>query len=62
MKLVMYVGLEEIDAVTLDAERIREPGYVGSLKRELLQKHEGQWQQFALEPEFLLVPSAQQTQ
>lgn len=57
MKLVMYLGLDCIDSILLNTEKITEPGYVGSVKRELMQKHSLELQHLACEPEFLIVHS-----
>lgn len=62
MELIMYIGLDMVDAVPLNTDKITEPGYVGSLKRELIQKHEDQLQFLSTEPEFLIVASAGQRQ
>lgn len=58
----MYLGFEQIDAVPLDSEMITKPGYVGSLKRELMQKHTSQLGTLPTEPEFLIVDSGEQVQ
>lgn len=55
----MYLGLDMIDAVPLKTEKITEPGYVGSLKRELLEKHILQLQYLTTEPEFLIIQSTE---
>ena len=60
MELVMYVGFDMIDTIRLNTEKITEPGYVGSLKRELMQKHATQLQYLSAEPEFLIVQSVSQ--
>ncbi|GAA4727800.1 hypothetical protein [Flavisolibacter ginsenosidimutans] len=60
MELVMYVGFDMIDTIRLNTEKITEPGYVGSLKRELMQKHASQMQYLSVEPEFLIVQSVSQ--
>lgn len=59
MKLVMYFGFDKIDAVPLDSQKIAAPGYVGSLKKELLQKHASQRGSLFPEPDFLIVHSLQ---
>ena len=60
MELVMYVGLDMLDTVRLNTDQISQPGYLGSLKRELMQKHAGQLEYLSVEPEFLLVQSVEQ--
>lgn len=61
MKLVMYFGVELLDAVWLDAKEISRPGYLGSLKRQLMKKHALQ-EDLHTEPEFLILHPAQQSQ
>ncbi len=55
MQLMMYIGNDLIEAIPLDLERIAKPGYVGSFKRRLKQKHTELIQQYPDPPEFLLV-------
>jgi len=55
MKLVMYVGNDFIAAVPLEKERITQPGYVGSLKRERLEQHAEVVVYASQEPDFLVV-------
>ena len=54
MKLVMYLGLDCIDAIALNTKRISQPGYLGSLKRELMEKYASELQFLSEEPEFLI--------
>lgn len=61
MELIMYIGLDVVDSIQLITDKITEPGYVGSVKRELIQKHEEQLQFLSIEPEFLIVASAGHT-
>lgn len=62
MELAMYIGFDMIDTVKLNTEKITEPGYLGSLKRELMQKHASELAFLSAEPEFLIVASAGQPQ
>ena len=55
MKLVMYLGNDFIAAVPLQQERITQPGYVGNLKRELLEQHAEVMVHASQEPDFLVV-------
>lgn len=59
MKLVMFVGVDCIDAVWLNSDKITQPGYVGSVKREMMLKHAEQIGYLPGEPEFLLIPMDQ---
>ncbi len=60
MKLVMYIGNDCLDTVPLDSNRIPEPGYIGSLAKSLRQKHAVYTMYFETEPEFFIVPTAEQ--
>jgi hypothetical protein len=55
MKLMMYIGNDLIDAVPLDLEKIRKPGYLGSFKRCLKMKYSELIQQYPDPPEFLVI-------
>lgn len=58
----MYVGFDQLDTVRLNVQKISEPGYIGSIKRELVQKHATQLAFLSIEPEFLIVQSGDQPQ
>ena len=55
MKLVMYLGNDFIAAVPLNTKKITQPGYVGALKRELLEKNADVLIHTAQEPDFLVM-------
>lgn len=55
MKLVMYLGDDFIAAVPLNKEKLSQPGYLGTLKRELLQKNADILVHASQEPDFLLL-------
>jgi hypothetical protein len=55
MKLMMYLGNDLIESVSLDFTLISTPGYLGSFKRNLKQKHSDLIQQIREQPEFLVV-------
>lgn len=55
MNLMMYIGNDLIESIPLDLERIPKPGYVGSFKRKLKNKHSELLQQFPDPPEFLVI-------
>lgn len=64
MKLMMYIGNDLIESVQLDLERISKPGYLGSFKRTLKNKHSELLQQYPDPPEFLVIdptPAKKQT-
>ena len=39
MQLMMYIGNDHIESVTLDKEKISKPGYLGTFKRNLKVKY-----------------------
>ncbi len=55
MKLMMYLGNDLIESVSLDFTLISTRGYLGSFKRNLKQKHSDLIQQIREQPEFLVV-------
>jgi hypothetical protein len=55
MQLMMYIGNDLIESVPLELERIPKPGYVGTFKRRLKEKHSELIQQFPDPPEFLII-------
>ena len=59
VKLVMYIGFDKIATIPLDTQKITAPGYVPSLKKELMRKHALQQGRFSAEPDFLIVHSLQ---
>jgi hypothetical protein len=54
MKLMMYIGNDLIESVSLDTEKIRKPGYLGSFKRTLKSKYSELIQMYPDPPEFLV--------
>ena len=51
----MYLGNDFIGAVPLNKAKITQPGYVGNLKRELLEKNADLLVHASQEPDFLVV-------
>lgn len=58
MQLVMYAGNDFIASAHMDASRLSVPGYVGQLKRKLLEDNRALWQLTTDEPEFLVIDPA----
>jgi hypothetical protein len=54
MTLLMYLGNDLIEAVPVSNEKLSQPGYLGSYKRQLKQKYFLLLQQSSVEPEFLV--------
>lgn len=55
MELMMYLGNDLIESVSVNVARLAEPGYLGQFKRVLKQKHSELILQSAEQPEFLVV-------
>lgn len=56
MKLMMYIGNDLIEAVALDHQQVPVPGYLGSIKRQLKEKHRGILIEAGQAADFLVVP------
>lgn len=54
MTLLMYLGNDLIEAVPVATDKLSQPGYLGSFKRQLKQKYFLLLQQSTVEPEFLV--------
>lgn len=54
MKLLMYLGNDLIESVSVDDKDVRIPGYLGKFKRNLKIKYSELIQQTATNPEFLV--------
>lgn len=55
MQLVMYLGNDFIDSVSVNSQQLSVPGYMGRLKRQLLSEHSFLLADTSLNPEFLVV-------
>ena len=55
MQLMMYLGNDLIEAIPIDGEQIRRPGYLGSFKRALKVKYSELISQFPQPPDFLVI-------
>lgn len=58
MQLVMYLGNDFIASVGLNDHQISQPGYMGKLKRRLMEENSQLLQGIAEEPEFLVTDIA----
>lgn len=54
MTLLMYLGNDLIEAVPVSNDKLSQPGYLGSFKRQLKEKYFLLLQESSLEPEFLV--------
>lgn len=55
MQLMMFIGNDLIEAVNLDPQSLRKPGYVGMFKRCLKSKYQELIQMNPEKPEFLVI-------
>ncbi|MFI5186541.1 MAG: hypothetical protein ACHQF0_07455 [Chitinophagales bacterium] len=55
MQLMMYIGNDLIEAVPLQKEGLRTPGYLGKFKRNLKMKYSELISQSSQPPDFLVV-------
>lgn len=55
MQLMMFIGNDLIESVTISQENLPKPGYLGSFKRSLKQKYRELILQYPDPPEFLVV-------
>jgi len=58
MQLMMYIGNDLIEAVPLQKEGLRQPGYLGKFKRHLKMKYSELISQSPLPPDFLVFEPA----
>lgn len=54
MQLVMYLGNDFIAAVPLNKEQVSQPGYMGQIKRRLMDEHSELLKASTFKPEFLV--------
>ena len=55
MQLMMYIGNDHIESVSLDKSRISKPGYLGSFKRNLKMKYKDLISQHGAPADFIVV-------
>ena len=55
MQLMMYLGNDLIDSVTVNMYDLSKPGYLGKFKRQLKQRHFELIQEANEQPEFLVM-------
>jgi hypothetical protein len=54
MKLLMYIENELVDSMTIEANKIIYPGYIGEFIKMFREKHSSIIEQSLKEPEFLV--------
>ncbi len=55
MQLMMYLGNDLIDSVTVNMYDLSKPGYLGRFKRQLKQRHDDLIIETNQRPEFLVI-------
>jgi len=55
MQLMMYIGNDHIESVSLDKDRISKPGYLGTFKRSLKMKYKDLISQHGSPADFIVV-------
>jgi len=60
MQLMMYIGNDHIESVSLDKEKISKPGYLGTFKRSLKVKHKDLISQHGSPADFMVIDSSPQ--
>ena len=55
MQLMMYIGNDHIETVSLDRERISKPGYLGTFKRNFKVKYKDLISQYGSPADFIVV-------
>ena len=58
MKLMMYIGNDLIEAVPINIQDLKVPGYLGKFKRNLKLKYQEMLRLAAEPPEFLVIDPA----
>ena len=62
MQLMMFIGNDLIEAVPLQKEGLRQPGYLGKFKRSLKMKYSELINQSLQPPDFLVIETPQNPQ
>lgn len=55
MQLMMYLGNDLLASIMLDRNSISRPGYLGKIKRQLMEQYSEELQIAGDKPEFLIV-------
>ena len=61
MQLMMFIGNDRIESVSLDKEKISKPGYLGTFKRSLKMKYKDLISQHGSPADFMVIDNSQQT-
>ena len=55
MELMMYLANDFVDSIPICPESVSLPGYIGKMKKKLIEKYVSLIKQASTEPEFLVV-------
>ena len=61
MQLMMFIGNDHIESVSLDKEKISKPGYLGTFKRNLKVKYKDLISQHGSPADFMVIDNSPQT-
>ena len=61
MQLMMFIGNDHIESVSLDKGKISKPGYLGTFKRSLKMKYKDLISQHGSPADFMVIDNSQQT-
>jgi hypothetical protein len=61
MQLMMFIGNDHIESVSLDKEKISKPGYLGTFKRSLKVKYKDLISQHGSPADFMVMDNSPQT-
>jgi hypothetical protein len=61
MQLMMFIGNDHIESVSLDKEKISKPGYLGTFKRSLKVKYKDLISQHGSPADFMVIDNSTQT-
>ena len=61
MQLMMFIGNDHIESVSLDKEKISKPGYLGTFKRNLKVKYKDLISQHGSPADFMVIDNSLQT-
>jgi hypothetical protein len=61
MQLMMFIGNDHIESVSLDKEKISKPGYLGTFKRSLIAKYKDLISQHGSPADFMVIDNSPHT-
>ena len=61
MQLMMFIGNDHIESISLDKEKISKPGYLGAFKRSLKAKYKDLISQHGSPADFMVIDNSPHT-